>query len=68
MQAAHLLPRDGSYGGLSPHRSTAGDRLTPLNPDGTCCALRDAWRYLLTARGAGHDDAELNEIASGGDR
>ncbi len=68
MLVTDLLPRDGSYGGLSPHRSTAGDRLTPLNPDGTCCALRDAWRYLLTARAADQISAGEDESSSGGDR
>ena len=61
MLVTDLLPRDGSYSGLSPHRSTVNDQLTPLNPDGTCCALRDAWRYLLTARSAEDEDAEVDE-------
>src|SRR5438128_2998093 len=61
------LTPQGGFVDNNAHGVPSNDLNTPLGPDGAPF-LRDAWRYLLTARGAGHDDAELNEIASGGDR
>ena len=46
---------------------SSNDLNTPLSPDGAPL-LRDAWRYLLTAQGAGHEHAEVNKIASEGER
>ncbi len=57
----------GGFVGTNAHGAPSNDLNTPLGPGGTPL-LRDAWRYLLTARGAGHEDAEVDEIASGGDR
>ena len=49
-----LLPQGGSYAGTAPHGAPSNDLNTPLLPDGTP-ALREAWRYVLTA------DDELDE-------
>jgi len=61
------LTPQGGFVGTNAHGAPSNDLNTPLGPNGTPL-LRDAWRYLLTARGAGHEDAEVNEIASRGDR
>ena len=67
----HMLVTDltpqGGFVGTNAHGAPSNDLNTPLGPDGTPL-LRDAWRYLLTARGVGHEDADPDEIASGGDR
>ena len=61
MLITDLLPQSGSFRQIDVHRSTANDLLTPLNADGTPI-LRDAWRYLLTARAAdGDDNVEVDE-------
>ena len=62
-----LLPRPNGFVGTNAHGAPCHDLNTPLAADGTPL-LRDAWRYLLTARGAGEEDAEVDEIASGGGR
>src|SRR2546425_176766 len=67
MLVTDLLPRPNGFVGTNAHGSPSNDLNTPLGSDGTPL-LRDAWRYLLTARGAGQEDAELDDIASGGDR
>ena len=67
MLVTDLVPRPNGFVGTNAHGSPSNDLNTPLGPDGTPL-LRDAWRYLLTARGAGHEDAEPDEIASGGGR
>jgi hypothetical protein len=46
--------------GRAAHGSSCTDANTPLNLDGTPL-LRDAWRYLLTARSAGEDVADRDE-------
>ena len=66
MLVTDLTPQ-GGFVGTNAHGAPSNDLNTPLGPDGTPL-LRDAWRYILTARGASHDDADPNEIASGGDR
>ena len=58
-----LLPRPNGFVGTNAHGAPCHDVNTPLAADGTPL-LRDAWRYLLTARGAGHEDADSNEIDS----
>ena len=67
----HMLVTDltpvGGFVGTNAHGAPSNDLNTPLGPDGTPL-LRDAWRYLLTARGAGREDAEDTEISSGGGR
>jgi hypothetical protein len=52
-----LLPQGGSYAGTAPHGAPSNDLNTPLLPDGTP-ALRDAWRYLLTADDDVDEDVE----------
>ena len=64
MLVTDLAPRVGT----NPHGAPSNDANTPLNPDGSCCRLREAWRYLLTARAADEEDAAENETPSGGDR
>src|SRR5712691_631348 len=54
MLVTDLAPRAGT----NPHGAPSNDANTPLNPDGSCCRLRDAWRYLLTAKHRGPDTAE----------
>jgi hypothetical protein len=58
----HMLITDvqpqGGFVGNNAHNSTAADPLTPLGPDGTPL-LRDAWRYMLTARGDEGRDMDL---------
>jgi len=61
------LTPQGGFVGTNAHGAPSNDLNTPLGPDGTPL-LRDAWRYLLTARGAGHEDVEANETSSGGGR
>jgi hypothetical protein len=61
------LTPQGGFVGTNAHGAPSNDLNTPLGPDGTP-VLRDAWRYLLTARGAGHEDAEGNTTSSGGGR
>src|SRR5437867_2180430 len=61
------LTPQGGFVGTNAHGAPSNDLNTPLGPNGTPL-LRDAWRYLLTARGAGQEDAEVDEIASGGGR
>lgn len=55
----HVLVTDvtpvGGFVGTNAHGSPSNDLNTPLRPDGTP-VLRDAWRYLLTARE--HDEGE----------
>jgi len=46
------------------HGSTVVDNRTPREADGTP-VLRDAWRYLLTARTADEDDADEDEDEDG---
>jgi len=67
MLVTDLLPRPNGFVGTNAHGSPSNDLNTPLGPDGTPL-LRDAWRYLLTARGAGQEDAEVTEISAGGAR
>src|SRR5881628_3044706 len=67
MLVTDLLPRPNGFVGTNAHGSPSNDVNTPLGPDGTPL-LRDAWRYLLTARGAGQEDAEVTEISAGGAR
>ncbi len=67
MLVTDLLPRPNGFFGTNAHGSPSNDLNTPLGPDGTPL-LRDAWRYLLTARGAGQEDAEVTEISAGGAR
>jgi len=62
-----LLPRPNGFVGTNAHGAPCHDVNTPLAADGTPL-LRDAWRYLLTARAPGQEDAEVDEIASGGGR
>jgi len=57
----------GGFVGTNAHGAPSNDLNTPLGPDGTPL-LRDAWRYLLTERGAGHEDPAVTEISSGGGR
>jgi hypothetical protein len=52
-----LLPRGGSYAGTAPHGAPSNDLNTPLLSDGTP-ALREAWRYLLTANDELAEDDE----------
>src|SRR5438552_2380436 len=66
MLVTGLTPQ-GGFVGTNAHGAPSNDLNTPLGPDGTPL-LRDAWRYLLTARGVGHEDADPDEIASGGGR
>ena len=54
MLVTDLVPQ-GGYAGNA-HGSTSLDSKTPLNPDGSCCRLREAWRYLLTARPSDEED------------
>jgi len=61
------LTPQGGFVGTNAHGAPSNDLNTPLGTDGTPL-LRDAWRYLLTARGAGHEDVEANETSSGGGR
>jgi hypothetical protein len=67
----HMLVTDltpqGGFVDNTAHGVPSNDLNTPLGPDGTPVLL-DAWRYLLTARGAGHEDVEANETLSGGGR
>ena len=60
MLVTDLVPQGGSFSGTHAHGSTAFDTDTPLGADGTP-VLRDAWRYLLTARTADEDDADEDE-------
>ena len=60
MLVTDVLPR-GGFVGNNARGSVSNDANTPLNPDGTCCALRDAWRYLLTARDGREDVAQRDE-------
>ena len=57
----------GGFVGTNAHGAPSNDLNTPLGPDGTPM-LRDAWRYLLTARSAGHEDPEANKTSTGGER
>jgi len=59
------MPR-GGFVGMNAHGSTAIDNLTPLGADGSP-VLRDAWRYLLTARTADDDDADESDEDDGED-
>ncbi len=52
-----LLPQGGSYAGTAPHGAPSNDLNTPLLSDGTP-ALREAWRYLLTADDERDEDDE----------
>ena len=61
-----LMPQ-GGFVDNNAHGVPSNDLNTPLGPDGTPL-LRDAWRYLLTARGAADEAAEATEISSGGGR
>jgi len=61
------LTPQGGFVDNNAHGVPSNDLNTPLGPDGTPL-LRDAWRYLLTARGAAHEDAEVTEISTGGGR
>ena len=67
MLVTDLVPQ-GGFVGTNAHGSPSNDVKTPLNPDGSCCRLRDAWRYLLTARTPDEDSAIEDETSSGGDR
>ncbi|HEY3133337.1 MAG TPA: hypothetical protein VGJ47_01785, partial [Gemmatimonadaceae bacterium] len=61
-EGTHILLTDleprGGYATPNPHFSTAVDRWTPLDPDGTPL-LRDAWRYIL-----GDDQTDVADVAS----
>ena len=61
------LTPQGGFVGTNAHGAPSNDLNTPLGPDGAPL-LRDAWRYLLTARGTADEAAEATEISSGGDR
>ncbi|HLQ59324.1 MAG TPA: hypothetical protein VK113_07405 [Gemmatimonadales bacterium] len=63
MLVTNLVPQ-GGFVGTNAHGSPSNDVNTPLNPDGSCCRLRDAWRYLLRARSSRAADTE-NETSSG---
>lgn len=67
MLVTDLLPRPNGFVGTNAHGAPCHDLNTPLDPDGTP-VLREAWRYLLTARGAANEDAEVTVISSGGAR
>jgi hypothetical protein len=67
MLVTDLVPRPNGFVGTNAHGSPSNDLNTPLGPDGTPLLLA-AWRYLLTARGAGHEDAAANETSLGGGR
>lgn len=56
MLVTDLVPRPNGFVGTNAHGSPSNDLNTPLGPDGAPLLL-DAWRYLLTARGAGRDVA-----------
>ena len=59
MLVTHLNPQPVESGCVAPnreHKSTARDDCAPLS-------LRDAWRYLLTAREPDEDDTEADEEA-----
>jgi len=58
MLVTDLVPQGGSFSGA--HGSTVGDNVTPRGADGTPI-LRDAWRYLLTAKTPDEDDADEDE-------
>src|SRR3989442_4648680 len=60
MLVTDLVPRPTGFVDTNAHGSPSNDLNTPLNPDGTP-VLRDAWRYLLTARSAGEDLAERED-------
>src|SRR6266849_4862070 len=47
------LTPQGGFVGTNAHGAPSNDLNMPLGPDATPL-LRDAWRYLLTERGAGH--------------
>jgi hypothetical protein len=53
--------------GRAAHGASCTDFNTPLAADGTPF-FREAWRYMLTARGAEHEDAEAVETPVGGAR
>jgi len=67
MLVTDLVPRPNGFVGTNAHGSPSNDLNTPLASDGTPLLL-DAWRYLLTAHGAGREDAEANETSAGGGR
>jgi hypothetical protein len=60
----HMLVTDltpqGGFVGTNAHGTPSNDLNTPLGADGTPL-LRDAWRYLLTARSASEDIAERDD-------
>ncbi|HWC72716.1 MAG TPA: hypothetical protein VG454_02190 [Gemmatimonadales bacterium] len=55
MLVTDLVPQ-GGFIGSNAHGAPSNDANTPLNLDGSCCRLRDAWRYLLTARTRDEDN------------
>jgi hypothetical protein len=60
----HTLVTDvtpqGGFVGTNAHGAPWNDLNTPVGPDGTPL-LRDAWRYVMTARDGGEDIAERDE-------
>jgi hypothetical protein len=58
MLVTDLVPQGGSFSVA--HGSTVGDAYTPRDDDGTPI-LRDAWRYLLTAKTPDEHDADEDE-------
>ncbi|HXM83835.1 MAG TPA: hypothetical protein VN929_18165 [Burkholderiales bacterium] len=63
MLVTDVMPR-GGFVGMNAHGSTAIDNLTPFGADGTP-VLRDAWRYLLTARTADEDNNDESDEDEG---
>jgi hypothetical protein len=59
MLVTHLVPQGGFLPTYA-HGAPSNDANTPLNRDGSCCALREAWRYLLTAR-ADNEEGDIAE-------